>query len=315
MELRPEVEQYIKHIECVRRYSKHTITAYRTDLKQFSYFLKGDLLTASRKDVREFLIDLQANKYSFRSINRKLEVLRSFYRYYRKFTDFENYPCSFVRNLRFEKPRGTYLTVEKIREVLDAIQPGGNRKIVRDQLVLELLYQTGCRADEIINLRKKDVNFRKRQIKVVGKGKVERLIPLSKRVVKLIKVHLKLWKDKNTGLFLLTNNKGKPLYPMYLWRLIRKYFKVNTIGVGVSAHTIRHSCATHLYHNRAPIKAIRDLLGHRSLRSTEAYLHLDLKSLIRIYNDSHPKAGTVRKKRGGHLSDLRAAKGERRETK
>ncbi|MEQ9415831.1 MAG: tyrosine-type recombinase/integrase, partial [Cyclobacteriaceae bacterium] len=285
------------------------------DLKQFSCFVNGDLLTATRIDVREFLIDLQEKKYSFRTINRKLEVLRSFYRYHRRFTGFGNYPCSYVRNLRFVKPRGTYLTVEKIREVLDGIQPGGNRKLVRDQLVLELLYQTGCRADEIINLRKEDIDCQKKLVKVIGKGKVERLIPLSKRVVKLIQDHLKVWTGKNSGLFLLTNNKGLQLYPMYLWRLIRKYFKVSEIGVGVSAHTMRHSCATHLYHNRAPIKAIRDLLGHRSLRSTEAYLHLDLKSLIRIYSDSHPKAGTGRKKRGGHLSDMRAAKGERRETK
>jgi integrase/recombinase XerC len=170
--------------------------------------------------------------------------------------------------------------------------PGVNRKVVRDQLVLELLYCTGCRADEIINLKKENVNLVKFQLRVLGKGKVERVIPLSARVVRLIKKHLKLWKGKNRGAYLITNNKGDKLYPMYLWRLIRKYLNTDSVGVKVSAHTLRPSFATHLYHNRAPIKSIRDLLGHRSLRSTEAYLHLNIFHLICIHRGSHPRNRT-----------------------
>lgn len=200
------------------------------------------------------------------------------------------------------------MTVDAIKNVLNGIQPGVNRKTVRDLLVLELLYQTGCRADEIINLRKDQIDFQRNQIKVLGKGKIERIIPLKKGLTQLIKKHLKLWKGKNQTPYLISNNKGKKLYPMFLWRLIRRYFKTE----GISAHTIRHSFATHLYHNRAPIKAIRDLLGHQSLRSTTAYLHLDIFQLIQIYTNSHPRTQPVRQQSHGLSRSCEPPKGERR---
>lgn len=295
---RPEVKEYLNHIEKVRRYSHHTVIAYRTDLKQFCDFYKGNLLNARQKDVRRYLIDLRVKNYSNRSINRKLEVLKSFYRFYRRFSDFKIYPCSFVKPLRYAKTRGNYIPVEKIQCTLNGIRSGTNRKSVRDKLTLELLYQTGCRAAEIINLKKEDIDWDRHQIKVFGKGRVERIIPINDRLMKLMKKHLKLWRDKNGGPYLLTNNKGENIYPMYLWRLIRKYFKPEIIEMNVSAHTFRHSCATHLYHNRAPIKAIRDLLGHRALRSTEPYLHLNVHTLVAIYHYSHPKSGLIRNKFG-----------------
>jgi integrase/recombinase XerC len=290
-----EINQYLSHIKNIRRYSSHTITAYRTDLKQFSRFYGKNLLTVAQKDVRGYLLFLKTQGYSFRSINRKLEVLRSFYRYYRRFTDYQNYPCAHITPLRYVKPRGSYLTVEVIKDVLDGIRTEVNRKNVRDRLVLELLYQTGCRANEIINLRKDDIDFLRRQIKVLGKGKIERIIPMRKKLMQLIRKHLGLWEMKNQTPYLITNNKGKKIYPMFLWRLIRSYFNMD----GVSAHTLRHSFATHLYHNRAPIKAIRDLLGHQSLRSTTAYLHLDIFQLSKIYTNSHPRTQSVRELRDG----------------
>ena len=161
-----EINQYLSHIKNIRRYSSHTITAYRTDLKQFNGFCNKNLLTVAQKDVREYLLFLKTQGYSFRSINRKLEVLRSFYRHYRRFNDYQNYPCAHIRPLRYVKPKGRYLTVEVIKNALNSIQPGVNRKIVRDRLALELLYQTGCRANEIINLRKDHVDFHRNQIKV-----------------------------------------------------------------------------------------------------------------------------------------------------
>ncbi len=285
-----EINQYLSHIKNIRRYSAHTITAYRTDLRQFSRFCGKNLLTVEQKDVRGYLTLLKTQGYSFRSINRKLEVLRSFYRHYRRFSDYQSYPCAHIRSLRYVKPRGSYLAIEVIKNVLNGIQTGDNRKIVRDRLVLELLYQTGCRSDEVINLRINHVDFHRKQIKVLGKGKIERLIPVKRNLLLLIKKQMKLWEGKNGTPYLLCTNRGFQLYPMFLWRLIKRYFKMEK----VSAHTLRHSFATHLYHNRAPIKAIRDLLGHQSLRSTTAYLHLDIFQLIQIYADSHPKSRSVR---------------------
>lgn len=309
---RPEIFQYLNHIEKVRRYSKHTIIAYKTDLTQFSVFIQKDLLTANRKDVRGFLIDLKHNGYSLRTINRKLEVLRSFYRHYRRHTEFANFPCSYIYAFRYVKLRSSYLPVDSMRKVLDGIQPTYDRNEIRDKLILELLYHTGCRANEIMALRVKNIDFDRLQAKVFGKGKVERIVPLNRKICKLIRKHLRLWAGKNLGPFLFTTNKGEPLYPMFLWRLVKRYFKIDELGVNVTTHTLRHSFATHLYHKRAPVNAIRDLMGHRALKITVPYLHLDVNILIAIHESCHPKAGTVRKKRAGHLSGHASRQGERK---
>jgi integrase/recombinase XerC len=306
---RSEINEYLSHIKNIRRYSAHTITAYKSDLKQFKEFFKKNLFLARRKDVREYLLHLKTMNYSPRTIHRKLEVLKSFYRYHRKHSNIAS-PCHLVPPVRFQKPRGSYLAKEKIASILDSIQPEQNRKIMRDLVILEMLYYTGCRSDEIINLRKQCIDFDREQMKVVGKGKVERIVPLNKKLVVLIKIYSKMWSHKNRGSYLFVNNKGNKMYPMYLWRLIRKYFSLEHAGMPISAHTFRHSVATHLYHNRAPIKSIRDLLGHRSLESTSAYLHLDIAKLIEIYNRSHPRANVVCKS-AVDLSDMRAAQGER----
>ncbi len=290
-----EIEQYLSHIKNVRRYSPHTLKAYQTDLKQFSTSCGKALLEVTRNDVRDFLLSIKSKGYALRSINRKLEVLRSFYRHYRRFTEYNQFPCALIRAYRFTKPRAKYLTKVEVKCVLDEIKYGSDRKLMRDRLVLELLYQTGCRASEVINLRKNEIDLHRKLIRVLGKGNIQRIVPLGNRVVELIGKYLKLWERKNQTEYLLTTDHGKQMYPMFLWRLIKRYFSTP----GVSAHTLRHSCSTHLYHNRAPIKAIRDLLGHRSLRSTETYLHLDITHLIKIHTESHPKSGPVRQRREG----------------
>lgn len=284
-----EIDQYLSHIKYVRRYSHHTVIAYWADLVQFKSFCKKHLLEVVRADVREFLRHLKESGYSPSSVNRKFEVLRSFYRFYRRFTPYKQFPCAHIRPVRFVKPRGKYLTKERINEVLDAIEYKQCKRLLRDRLVLEFLYQTGCRSNELINLKKNQVDSKHNLIRLIGKGNIERAVPVGKRLKTLIVRYLKLGSSKNTTSYLFTTNSGKQIYPMYLWRLIKKYFP----NTDVSAHTLRHSCATHLYHNRAPIKAIRDLLGHRSLKSTEAYLHLNIKHLIKVHAKAHPRTRTA----------------------
>jgi len=286
------IKEYMSHIKNVRRYSHHTLLAYKTDLNQFEEFCKQDLLIVTRKDVRKYLLYLKDLGYSNRTINRKLEVLRSFYRYnwwHYKISS----PCNLLPPIRFQKAKSTYLSAKEIANVLDNIVPGQNRKIMRDLVILEILYHTGCRADEILNLKKKYVDINRLQIKIIGKGKVERIVPVNKRIVTMLKIYLKMWQGKNKGAYVFVNDKGKKIYPMFLWRLIRKYFDFEQLGIAVSAHTFRHSTATHLHHNRAPIKSIKDLLGHRSLRSTTVYLHSDTTKMLEIYNLAHPRAKTL----------------------
>lgn len=290
-----EINAYLSHIKNVRRYSQNTLIAYRTDLLQFKSFCQKNLLDAAQVDVRLFLQHLRKVGLSPRTINRKLEVLRSFYRFYRRFTEYDKFPCAHIRAIRFVKTKGKYLTKERIRDVLDSIDYKNSGPLLRDRLVLELLYQTGCRASEVINLRKNQVDFYRGQIRVIGKGNIERVIPIGKRIRRLLQKYRKITRATNDTPYFFTTDNGGKMYPMFLWRLIRRYFK----APGISAHTLRHSFATHLYQNRAPIKAIRDLLGHRSLTSTETYLHLDITHLIQIYTSSHPKYRSVRQQREG----------------
>lgn len=214
-----EINEYLSHIKYVRRYSQHTLIAYRTDLLQFKTYCKKNLLEVDQADVRGFLKYLREQKLLPRTINRKIEVLRSFYRYYRRFTEYNEFPCAHIRQLRFVKPRGRYLPKETIINVLDGIDYKKCEKLLRDRLVLEFLYQTGCRASEVINLRKNQIDTSRKQIRILGKGNVERLVPITKRLNNLINLYLKR-STKNKTLFLFSTDSGKKMYAMFLWRLI-----------------------------------------------------------------------------------------------
>lgn len=235
------------------------------------------------------MMDLKSRDYSPRTINRKLEVLKSFYRYHFKYSGLTSSPCRFIYHLKYVKPKGQFVAVDKVIKILDGIDQGMNRKMVREKLILELLYQTGCRCSEITGLKKKNIDFKKSQLKVLGKGRIERIVPISDYAVSLLKIHHNLWKHKNKGPYVFVTSKGRKIYSMYVWRLVRKYFHSEETGMNVSPHTLRHSIATHLYHNRAPLHSIKQLLGHRSLKSTSIYLHNDLAKLKRDYNMAHPK--------------------------
>jgi integrase/recombinase XerC len=284
-----EVRIFFNHLKFVRRYSSHTTTAYKADLAQFQKFFKRNLLSATRKDIRDFLVSLIVKEFSLRTVNRKLEVLKSFYRYHWKHSNIETSPCWNIRQFRFVRPKGRFIPVDDVIQTLDNIDPYGNRKKLRDRLILELLYCTGCRACEIINLKKKDIDYSRIAIKVTGKGNRERLVTINPKLIELIKLYLVKWRHKNRSQFLLNNDKGKRIYSMFLWRVVRKYFSPEKLKINTSAHVLRHSIATHLYHNRAPLHDIKNFLGHRSLKTTAIYLHFGIDHLKEVYAKAHPK--------------------------
>jgi integrase/recombinase XerC len=286
---RKEVREFLYHLQFVKRYSAHTIKAYSTDLSQFHFFFKSDLLTATLKDVRKFLKRLIESQYSLRTVNRKLEVLKSFYRYHFRQGNIPESPCLRIPQLRFIRPKGRFIPAVCVKQVLDDIVPGNCRTKLRDKLILEILYFTGCRASEIINLKTNQINYFKRQIKIVGKGNFERIVLVNAQIINLIKSYRRKSKCCKDSGNLFTTDKGKKIYPMFLWRLVRRYFKPKKLGINTSAHILRHSIATHLYHNRAPLHSIKRFLGHRSLKTTVLYLHFGPEHLKKVYQDAHPK--------------------------
>jgi integrase/recombinase XerC len=232
---------------------------------------------------------LIGGQYSLQTVNRKLEVLKSFYRYHFRHGNIPESPCWNIPQLHFPRPKGRFIPASCVTRILDDIVPGNCRTKLRDKLILEIIYFTGCRASEIINLKTHQINYFKKQIKVIGKGSYERIVFVNSRIIKLIKAYRRKSKCCKDSVNLFTTDRGKKIYPMFLWRLVRRYFKPEKLGMNTSAHILRHSIATHLYHNRAPLHSIKRFLGHRSLKTTLLYLHFGPEHLKKVYQDAHPK--------------------------
>ncbi|MBO9699930.1 MAG: tyrosine-type recombinase/integrase [Sporocytophaga sp.] len=278
-----------EYLSSVKRYSKHTVIAYITDVEQFNSLVCGLILSISRKDVKEWIIRLHDSGVSTRSITRKIHCLRTFYKFCLKNELIDYNPMQNITTPKFPKKVIEFIPENIIVEVLDNLEIGENRKLIRDKLLLELLYYTGCRIDEIINIRISDICLYKREIKVKGKNNKERLTFISKGIAELIISYNQKWKHKNKSGFLLVDNTGSQIYPMFVQRTIDKYFPITKVGFKVSPHIFRHTFASHLINKGVPIFAIKDLLGHATIASTEVYTHIKFSALIDMHKRMHPK--------------------------
>lgn len=282
------IRQFLRYIEFSRRYSPNTITAYRTDLLQFRSFAGKPLIRAQQSDIRAFITKLKKAKFSHRTINRKIEVIKSFYRFAVKHGQITISPARHIQLLMFHSPKGKFIPSPILSEILDQIPVGHCKITTRDRLLLELLYYTGCRVSEVINLKRSEIDFCRMQMKVTGKGRYQRVVVINKKIVELITIYESLWNSKSS--YLLVSNKGRKIYPMLVWRIIQQYFRQPHVDFNVSAHVIRHSIATHLYRDRAPLHSIKSFLGHKSLRTTLLYIHSDPSHLKKVFQLAHPKA-------------------------
>lgn len=298
----PACRSFLNHLRFTRRFSIHTLTAYTFDLNQFVNFVKRPILFATEEHVQLYLLYLKTRGYSSRSVKRKLEVLKSFYRYHLKFEGLADSPCKKISKLKFSKPTVRFIPEPIIHLTLDSIDPTKGKESLRDRLMLELLYTTGLRSSELLNIKTTDIDLLNAHIKVTGKRKWQRLIPLSSRVQELIQVYNTNWKTLNESEFLFCTKRGQKVYPVLLWRIVRKYFQREKLKFNVSAYTFRHSAATHMYHNHAPLEGLKIFLGHRSVKSTLNYLHVDTEHLKRVHQRSHPKEKSQVKKSVGHSS-------------
>lgn len=283
------IREYIRYLKYIRRYSSHTIIAYQIDLRQFQRFYKKNIISIRLRDVVNWVIELRKRGFSHRSINRKVEVLKSFYRYHTNAGNCSDKYLYAIPKLDYKRNKITPISEQDLLNVLAEIDVTENRKRHRDLLTIELLYLTGCRAQELINIKKREVDYLNGKIKVIGKGNKERYLLLNSNVILRIKKNLDLWKGKNKGHFLICDNRGEKLYPMFLDRLIKRYFKSSVVQQK-SAHVIRHAMATHLYNRGVKIEDIQRLLGHVFLRTSAQYIYIDKEILLRMYKSFHPKA-------------------------
>jgi len=301
------LNEYLEYLKVTKNYSFHTILSYETDLKQFSDYIsrsagskKNEELNIQLDDLdlnflKSFVADLsdpfaRKNNYSKKSVSRKISVLKSFYKflYKRKYIK-KNYSSSLIFP-KTEKKLPSFLSEKELDKLL------GEKYLteisIPDKAIIELFYSTGIRLSELINLKIDRIDFTKKTIKVLGKGSKERIIPFGTEAYKAMKNYLVIREILNVNdldLFFLSNS-GKKFYPMKVNRLIKKNLSMVTDLKKKSPHVLRHTFATHLLDNGADIRAVKEMLGHESLSTTQIYTHITPERLKKAYKQSHPRA-------------------------
>jgi integrase/recombinase XerC len=274
--------RYLKHIKYVKRHSENTIITYQTALTSFTKFtsiVECDGVLKPRV-IRNYMSHLYHKGFNPKSTNLHLNVLRSFHRYCLQNELAGQNPASAIPQQKVRKNLPACLTEKEIIDVLDNTKFPDNFRGILDKTIIEMLYGTGCRLNELITIKESDIDDYD-CIKLHGKGNKERIVPMPRKCIDLYQNYLiakrKFLKGKPTE-YLLVGRHGEQLNAMFVWRVIRKYFKHIT-RVIIHPHTIRHSYATHLLNNGAPIGAIGRLLGHASMQSTSMYIHLEMTKL------------------------------------
>lgn len=289
------VDKFIQYISSEKRLSKHTSKAYLIDLQQFEHYILQDfthlnLTEVSFQEIRSWIVQLSENGLNSRSINRKMATLKSFYHYLQKLKIIEIDPTTQLKSLKTKKKLPSFVKENEMNITLENQAYEADFKGIRDNLVMELLYGTGIRLSELINLNEADVDLYANQIKVTGKRNKQRIIPINKTLAQLLNKYLAAKHQHFACNELILNDLGKKAYPMFIQRITQKYLNLNTNLKKKSPHVLRHTFATHLLNEGADLNAIKDLLGHSSLAATQVYTHNSIKKLKDIHKLAHPKA-------------------------
>jgi len=291
-------DSFLRYLQFEKRYSIHTIEAYRRDLSQFSNFISetfeiSDFKETAHVHLRGWVVSQIESGVSPRTVNRKIATLKSFYKYLQAREHIPNNPATRLKPLKTEKKLPAFVRETEIDTLLDQIEYSDNFEGLRDKLILELLYGTGIRLAELIGLKDLDINTFQENIKVLGKRNKERVIPIGKNLVQLIRRFIEkrqLEEFEEMTPYLLVTNTGQQLYPMFVYRVVQKYLQLVTTLSKKSPHVLRHTFATHLLNKGADLNAVKDLLGHTSLAATQVYTHNSMEKLKSVFEQAHPKA-------------------------
>ena len=290
------ITNFLKYLKYEKRYSKHTIISYENDLMQFTSFcqkITDNKIIKDHKIIRSWIITLMEEKYSSRSINRKISSLKTYYKYLLKEKEIKTNPLEKIISPKNNKNIPQFIPEEDIEklfleEIFSTDFPG-----TRDRLIIELLYSTGIRLSELANLKISDIEFERKLIKVLGKRQKQRIIPITNLIIDILNKYL-LLKNKlpvNSNMqYLLITNKGKKIYNKLIYRTVKKYLSLTTTVSKKSPHILRHTFATHLLNKGADLNAIKELLGHANLSATQVYTHNTYEKLNQIYKQAHPRA-------------------------
>ncbi len=287
---------FLKYLRYEKRSSEHTVLGYQRDLHQFQSFLSvefelNELSKATHIMLRSWVAELADTDLVAKSVNRKIATLKSFYKFLMVRGHITKNPAAALKPLRVEKKLPSFVRETEMDNLLDNIPYSTDFEGQRDKLLLEVLYGTGIRLNELINLKVSDINFFQGSIKVLGKRNKERVIPIHQLLVKSIKEYLAVRNELFGGSpILLLTNSGNQLYPMFVYRKVKHYLDMVTTITKRSPHVLRHTFATHLLNKGADLNAVKDLLGHTSLAATQVYTHNSMEKLKAVFDQAHPKA-------------------------
>ncbi len=285
------IESYLSYLLLEKKYSRHTVTAYSKDIQSFQLFIGKSVLKIEYSMIRTWIVSLVEDGLSNRSINRKVSSLNSFYKFLLQIEEIKKNPLSRHKALKVAKRVLVPFSELELDDVIKKIGEGVGFERVRDKLIVELLYSTGIRRSELINLKIKDVDLDAGVLKVLGKRNKERYVPILKSVKQSVQEYfLERKKMELDTPFLFVTSKGNKIYGTLVYRVINSYFSSVSMKVKKSPHVIRHSFATHLLNEGADLNSVKELLGHSSLASTQVYTHTSLGHLKKVYNQAHPRS-------------------------
>ncbi len=288
------IKQFLEYLQFEKRYSMHTISNYEIDLQEFYQFLQttfeiNNLEEVRAVHIRNWMAAMLDKSLHPNTVKRKRSALNSFYKFCNKNNIVAANPTSALVVPKSPKPIPQFVEQTKMDNLFDATTQSifsANELGLQHQLIIDLFYQTGMRLSELINLKITDIDFSRQIVKVLGKRNKERMIPMSSDFLNQLKGYINSLENAQTFLF---ETNGKPLYPKYVQRLVKKYLSLITTIQKKSPHVLRHTFATHMLNHGAELIAVKELLGHTSLAATQVYTHSSIEQLKKSYSNAHPR--------------------------
>ena len=288
------IDRYLEYINIEKRYSPNTIISYRKDLEDFAKFLLDtesieNLQKADKKMVRNFIIHLNNQKLSKRSINRKISTLKSFYNFLLRISEIKISPLEGISMLKFYAEKQIPFSEEEMKHLLLILEEAQVELL--DKLIIEVLYQTGMRRAELCNLPLENVNFSRNEIVVIGKGNKERIVPISPDLSKMLKIYYLEHRKPTVEAekYFFVSLKGKKITEKFVYLMVTSYLSQVSLKEKKSPHILRHSFATHVLNGGAEISKVKKIMGHASLASTQVYTNANIEQLKKVFQAAHPR--------------------------
>ena len=290
------IKPFLDYLLLEKKYSRHTVMAYKTDLTMFKDFCRKEfdqdnLEEIHYNQIRSWIVNMVNLGMANSTINRKMSSLKTFYKFLQKIEQIETNPLAKHKALKVQKKSQIPFTKKEVKRALETIDGDTAFLSVRNKLIVELFYSTGMRRAELIHIKEVDVDLASNLVKVLGKRHKERFVPLLPSVIKTIRTYLEL--KEAAGLkseaFFITE-KGTKIYETLVYRIINSYFSKVSTKVKKSPHILRHSFATHMLDQGADLNSVKELLGHSSLASTQIYTHHSMSKIKEMFNDAHPRS-------------------------